>query len=110
MATTTCYRIQPAGCDLGSHRSTTSNDELDRGVHVFVTLAELCSGVAGWCRLRGKLEVVAIECDDADVADNGDYEGFVLVGNAGLIVQRRAFRGWTALQDWARRYPTELEG
>jgi hypothetical protein len=27
----TCYRVQPTGLELGSHRSQTSNDEADRG-------------------------------------------------------------------------------
>jgi hypothetical protein len=105
---TTCYRVQPAGLDLADHRSETSNDEPDRGVHVFGCLPELCSGVHGWCRQDWQPEVVEIECDRKALADNGDYEGMVLVGNRGKIVRRRAFADWDSLIEWSRDYPESL--
>lgn len=102
MAKHTCYRVQPVGQELGQHRSETSNGELDRGVHVFGCLSALGGGVRGWCNPGWQPEVVAIECDLADLRDNGDYEGFVLVGNRGIIVERITFPTWEALLDWAK--------
>lgn len=91
MITTTCYRVQPKGLDLGDHRSQTSNDNADRGCHVFGCLSELCGGVQGWCDTDWAPEIVEIECDEENLGDNGDYEGYVLVGNRGTITKRRAF-------------------
>lgn len=104
----TCYRVQPIGMELGSHRSETSNDEPDRGVHVFGSISELCGGVQGWMRQAWQPEIVVIECEQKALADNGDYEGFVLVGNKGMIVSRKAFADWAALIDWTRNFPETL--
>jgi hypothetical protein len=52
--------------------------------------------------------VVAIECDRLALADNGDYEGMVLVGNRGRITHRRAFADWDDLIEWSRDYPESL--
>lgn len=98
------YRVQPQGLDLGSHKSETSNGELDRGVHVFCSLEELQGAVNGWCQQDYTPEVVVIECDSKDVRENGDYEGSVLVGNRGEIVKRIPFPSWDEFADLCREY------
>lgn len=108
MATTNCYRVQPAGMELGNHRSLTSNDNADRGVHVFGSVSELTGGVQGWGRVDWQPEVVEIECDTNRLADNGDYEGYVLLGNCGTIVNRRLFANWDSLIEWASDYPETI--
>lgn len=108
MATTTCYRVQPTGMELGSHRSLTSNDNLDRGVHVFGTVSELGGGVLGWTEQDWRPEVVEVECDEKALLDNGDYEGYVLLGNRGTIVRRKSFENWDALTEWAKGYPETI--
>lgn len=105
---TTCYRVQPIGLELAAHRSQTSNDNADRGVHVFGSVSELCGGVQGWCAVAWQPEIVEIECDSLSLADNGDYEGYVLVANKGAIVGRRSFADWAALILWTRDYPDAL--
>lgn len=105
---TTCYRVQPIGMDLGDHRSQTSNDEADRGCHVFGSVSELSGGVLGWVKQSWKPEIVEIECDSKALADNGDYEGYVLVGNRGTIIRRKSFKNWAALVAWCKQYPESL--
>lgn len=102
MATETVYRVQPVGMELGDHRSETSNDDLDRGVHVFSNLDALWHGVYGWCSQDWAPEIVEIECDIRSLSENGDYEGLVLVGNRGRIVKRTAFGSWDEFADKAR--------
>lgn len=98
----TAYRIQPAGLEIGAHRSLTSNETYDRGVHVFCTLGEVCCAVSGWVDESWQPEIVVIECQDRDVRDNGDYEGFVLLNNRGVITHRKSFPSWLALRTWCR--------
>lgn len=105
---TTCYRVQPIGMDLGDHRSQTSNDNADRGCHVFGSVSELCGGVQGWMRQPWKPEIVEIECDRKALADNEDYEGFVLVGNKGTISRRKSFGNWATLIAWTKNFPETL--
>lgn len=105
---TTCYRVQPVGLELAAHRSQTSNDNSDRGVHVFGSISELCGGVRGWLKESWQPEIVEIECESQSLADNGDYEGYVLAGNKGAIVARKSFADWGALVEWARDYPEAL--
>lgn len=100
----TCYRIQPIGLEIKKHHSETSNGNQDRGVHVFGSLSELCGGVAGWMCQDWAPEIVQIQCESRSLADNGDYEGYVLVNNRGSIVNRKAFDSWDALLDWAKGY------
>lgn len=98
---TLVYRLQPA--DLGiDHRSETSNGELDRGPHVFGSLAEARVGACGWCRQRGTWELLTIEVAESDVRDNHDYEGFVLVGGRGRIVSRHRLGRWSSVMHWAK--------
>lgn len=104
MPNTIAYRVQPVGRDLADHRSTTSNDNLDRGVHVCLSLEELAGAVNGWCDQAYTPEVITIACDDSDIQDNGDYEGFVLVGNRGTIVSRKAYASWDEFSDACREY------
>jgi len=101
---TVAYRVQPVGLDLADHRSLTSNDELDRGVHVCLSLEELAGAVNGWCRQGYTPEVITIGCDRQDIRDNGDYEGFVLVGNRGTIINRTEYRSWGEFADACREY------
>lgn len=108
MAKTTCYRVQPIGLELDDHRSQTSNDNADRGVHVFGSLSELCGGVQGWFAESWRPEIVEIECDSKSLTDNGDYEGYVLLDNRGKIVRRKSFATWSALICWAKQYPTRV--
>lgn len=110
MAKTTCYRVQPIGMELADHRSQTSNDNADRGVHVFGSVSELTGGVQGWGHgaIDWQPEIVEIECDMKSLADNGDCEGYVLVGNKGTIVSRRSFADWDALVEWTRDYPEAI--
>lgn len=108
MATREVYRIQPVGLELGGHRSTTSNDNLDCGVHVCCSLEEMAGAVNGWCKQDYVPELVVIECEDKDVQDNGDYEGFVLKGNRGQIVRRVAFSSWDELVNCCKSYSLSL--
>lgn len=103
MATRTVYRVQPVGLDI-DHQSLTSNDTLDCGVHVCCSLEELAGCVNGWCRQQYIPEVIAIECDAADVRDNGDYEGFVLRGNRGVITKRTRYENWDTFAALCRDY------
>lgn len=102
------YRVQPIGMDLGDHRSETSEGNQDQGVHVFTCLRSLQHGVNGWCRADYTPEVVVIECRETDLRDNGDFEGFVLVGNRGRIVARRPFASWTEFASYCRSYEATL--
>jgi hypothetical protein len=102
------YRVQPKGLELGSHRSETSCGDLDRGVHVCYSLEELQGAVNGWCEQDYTPEIVVIECDRKDVRENGDYEGSVLVGNAGKIVARKPFDCWASLAEACRDYAVNL--
>jgi hypothetical protein len=96
------YRIQPAGLELGDHCSETSNGNPDRGVHVCQTIEQIQAAVRGWCKWSGsRPELVEIECDAGDVRDNGDYEGWVLIGNRGTIVSRKSFRDGKAMARWS---------
>lgn len=97
----TCYRVQPAGLDLGEFQTTTSNDNLANGVHVFGCMSELKGGVCGWSGKDWAPEIVTIECDSKDLRDNGDYEGYLLYKNRGQIIARQAFASWAALIEWA---------
>ncbi len=83
------YRIQPINAELHAIQTTTSNDELAGGVHVFPTLEEVY-GCREWCEefLEGR-ELVTIECDKRDLKPNGDYEGVTLKAGRGEIVARR---------------------
>lgn len=101
---TKTYRVQPAGLDLGSHRSETSNGNADRGVHVMQSREQVLSAINGWCRQDYRPEIVTIECESSDVRDNGDYEGWVLVGNRGKIVARETFADWSAIARVARDF------
>ena len=103
-----CYRIQPAGLDLGNHRSETSNENLDCGVHVCCSLEELQSAINGWCEFDWKPELVVIECENSAIRDNGDFEGFVLIANAGQIVKRVGFADWDEMADLARNYEIKV--
>ena len=98
------YRVQPVGLELSSHRSETSIGELDRGVHVCHCVEELQGAVNGWCRQDYVPEVVVIECDERDVRENGDYEGSVLIGNRGRIVNRVSFASWDTFSEVCRGY------
>ena len=102
MTTGNAYRVQPVGLDLADHRSLTSNDNCDRGVHVCLSLEELAGAVNGWCDQHYTPEVITIECDRSDVRDNGDFEGFGLVGNRGVITGRRAYNSWGEFADACR--------
>ena len=102
------YRVQPKGMDLGSHKSETSNGELDRGVHVCFSLEELQGAVNGWCSQDYVPEIVVIECEEKDVRENGDYEGSVLVGNKGKIVNRVSFGSWDEFADLCRDYEVSI--
>ena len=95
----TVYRIQPPGLGL-NHQSETSCGDLADGVHVFSTLEEATRGVAEWVENPGEpqQELVTIECDDDDLDDNGDYEGFLLYSGCGRIVARRRFENWDAMR------------
>lgn len=95
------YRIQPIGLKLDDHRSTTSNDELDKGVHVCCSIEELKGAVRGWIYEAGQ-ELVTIEvADQKYLRNNSDFEGFVLIGNRGKIVARQPFTTRSALRKWA---------
>jgi len=98
------YRVQPAGMDLGQHRSETSNGNLAIGVHVFSSLEELQCGVNGWCEQDYVPEICVIDCEPISVRKNGDYEGSVLVANGGKIVGRVAFASWDEFADLCRDY------
>jgi hypothetical protein len=98
------YRVQPVGLELGNHRSETSNENLDCGVHVFYGLEELQGAVNGWCKQDYVPEIVTIACEAKDVRENGDYEGSVLVANRGAIVARKAFQSWDAFAEACRDY------
>lgn len=100
MATTTVYRLQPTGLELTGHKSETSSGDLDRGPHVFGSLSE-ASNVTGWVAQRGKWELLEIEADQKDVQDNGDYEGYVLLGGRGRIVRRTLLGTWKQVLAWA---------
>jgi len=102
------YRVQPIGLDLDSHRSETSNGELDRGVHVCHSIEELQGAVNGWCSQDYVPEVVVIQCSENDVQENGDYEGSVLVGNNGEIVNRVRFESWAEFADLCRGYEVSI--
>lgn len=106
--TTTCYRVQPKGKELADHRSETSNGEADRGCHVFGSVSEMCGGLLGWTKQTWKPEIVTIECDEKALADNGDYEGYVLIGNRGTIVARKSFASWGKLIEWAKQFPEAI--
>ena len=108
MTATICYRVQPVGLTIDGHRSETSNENLACGPHVFEALGDLCHGVQWWCDHDWQPEILEIECDSADVLENGDYEGFVLRGGRGNVVRRRKFRNWKALIAWARTDPETL--
>jgi hypothetical protein len=107
---TTCYRVQPIGMELGSHRSQTSNDNADRGVHVFGSVSELTGGVQGWGHgtIEWQPEIVEIECEMRSLADNGDCEGYVLLGNKGTIINRKQFADFASLLEWASDWPETL--
>lgn len=105
---TTCFRIQPIGKEIANHRSQTSNDEADRGCHVFGSVSELCGGVQGWVKQSWKPEIVEIACEQSALADSGDYEGYVLVQNRGTITRRKSFENWKALIAWAKDCPESL--
>jgi len=91
------YRVQPAGLKLGKHRSETSAGNLDHGVHVFGSLEELYNAVRGWVSEESTPEIVTIQTTNEYVEDNGDYEGYVLIGNKGKIVERRTFADWDTM-------------
>lgn len=97
----TVYRIQPPALDL-NHQSETSCGDLADGVHVFASIEDAARGVAEWVENPGEpqQELVTIECDDDDLDDNGDYEGFLLYSGAGRIVERRLFKSWDAMREW----------
>jgi hypothetical protein len=97
--------VQPKGLELGKHRSQCSDDSVDRGVHVFGSLSELCGGVQGWLEANWTPEVIEIECDENALADNGDYEGYVLLGNRGEITNRKSFKNWSDLITWSKDFP-----
>lgn len=109
MARITVYRIQPAGCDIAGHYSECSSGDLDCGVHVFLSLAELAQGVRGWMGDDTQPELLTITCEEADLEDNEDYEGMTLVDGAGAIIARQAFADWSALHAWAEEYYTNAE-
>lgn len=95
------YRIQPPALDL-NHQSETSCGDLADGVHVFASIEDAARGVAEWVENPGEpqQELVTIECDDDDLDDNGDYEGFLLYSGCGKITERRLFESWDAMRDW----------
>jgi hypothetical protein len=100
------YRVQPAGLGIKGHRSELSGDPdvigLDRGPHVFSSIAELANGVRGWFHdpAEPEQEVLAILAKEEDLEPNYDYEGEVLIGGRGRIVARRSFKNWQLLLRW----------
>ena len=104
---TTCYRVQPKDKSIDGWKSLTSNDEHDLGPHVFGSVSELAHGVQWWGREKGQFEILEIECDTKALRDNGDVEGYVLVGK-GTVVSRKLFKTWAALISWAKTDPETL--
>lgn len=92
------YRIQPINAELHAIQTTTSNDELAGGVHVFESIPELY-GCREW-RNEAGVEVVTIECEKKDLKRNGDYEGATLKAGRGSIVSRRQFDDVQAIVAW----------
>lgn len=95
------YRIQPRDAELHGVQTETSNGELAEGVHVFETLPELASALAGWCSGEELVELAVIECEGKDVRENGDYEGSLLLKGRGRIVERKPFEDLRGVKEWA---------
>ena len=93
------YRIQPIGAELHGIRTTTSNEDLANGVHVFDTLSSVAA-CRGWCTEKD-VELVTIECDARDLLDNEDYEGSLLIRGRGVIVNRMEFADTREVADYA---------
>ncbi len=104
---TTCYRVQPKGNGIDGWKSETSNDAQDLGPHVFGSVSELANGVQSWVDQDWQPEVIEIECNAKALHDNGDYEGYVLVGK-GEVIHRKSFKNWDALIKWAKTDPEVL--
>lgn len=92
------YRIQPIGSELHGIETTTSNDELAGGVHVFESVAEIY-GCREW-RNATNVELVTISCERRELKANGDYEGVTLKKGKGQIIDRKAFSDLQSIVDY----------
>lgn len=101
--TTTTYRIQPPNLEL-NHQSECSDGELAEGVHVFDSLEDVARGLKGWVVVDPSeaVELIAIQCDEDDLEDSGDFEGWLLPTGCGQITQRYPFNSWGDLQNWLK--------
>ena len=86
------YRFQPVDADLHGIQTETSEGELAGGVHVFASLEEAKS-IFGWLLTTEPVELATIECDESDLRDSGDVDGYTLRAGRGRIVSRKVFPG-----------------
>jgi len=92
------YRVQPAGAKLHGKRSRTSGDEFVNGVFVFSGFGSI--GLGDFPSLWRNVELVKIVCDEKDLWDPGDVQGYVLRRGKGKIVERIAFKTLWRLREW----------
>lgn len=86
------YRFQPIGADLHGIQTETSNGDLAGGVHVFASIEEAKS-IFGWLLTSTPVELATIECDETDLRDSGDVDGYTLRTGRGRVIARKVFRG-----------------